>query len=226
VFYERYIELCKAKGLSASAAATAIGFSKSSVSHWKTSGSQPRYELIFKIAEFFDVPVESLATEEIRDYRVQITNSKEQATDKKQISNIAEAEPIAETEAAPETEPIAEVVAETEPIAVQEIASVPETAPEAESLPEAEVLAPVPEAEPITQSPPIVQYISGSNLSSVEYSSLTNEAIREIRRSRRISLTTAAREIGVSPAELQAYEEGASDLRAYRKVKLKRLLKV
>jgi len=55
LFYDTYAELCRGKGLSPSAAAVQIGFSKGSVSGWKKNGTVPSTELLVKIGSFFDV---------------------------------------------------------------------------------------------------------------------------------------------------------------------------
>ncbi|MDR0936117.1 MAG: helix-turn-helix domain-containing protein [Oscillospiraceae bacterium] len=219
MFYERYIELCKAKGISASAAATAIGFSKSSVSHWKNTGGVPRYEIIYKISEFFNVSPEELTVNTVNTVNSeQITNNSEQtATD---VGVDAHIDPPAETEiitAEPEAAEIIEpeIIAEPEPLAEPEQVAEPETIAElvAEPLENPE---PLPNPAAAVPEPPQVL--------TFNYSLFAEKSMREIRRGLRISLNTAAREIGVSPEELKAYEDGNAELRGYRKTKLEKLL--
>jgi transcriptional regulator with XRE-family HTH domain len=224
LFYERYIELCKAKGISASAAATAIGFSKSSVSHWKNSGGAPRYEIIYKISEFFGVSVDELTNNEAEPTKPEPTEAEptEPENAEPTVGATAPGRPLAEPEiitSEPEISSIIETEAIIEPeiIAEAEIVAEPELITEPEIIPEPLALSEaVPEHAAVPENPQIF---------NINYS-LTEKSIREIRRGLRISLNTAAREIGVSPEELQAYEDGRTELRGYRKIKLEQLLKV
>ena len=58
MFYERFLELCKEKGLSPSAAATQAGFNRGTVSVWKKKFEagvdvRPERAVIEKICSFF-----------------------------------------------------------------------------------------------------------------------------------------------------------------------------
>lgn len=64
MFYNRFVELCQKNRLSPSQAATLMGFSRSSVSMWKRNGYTPRYEILLKIANFFNVSVDYLLGDE------------------------------------------------------------------------------------------------------------------------------------------------------------------
>lgn len=59
-FYDRVNELCRERGMSITALAIALGFSKGTPSNWKTMTKPPRAENVKKIAEYFGVPVSSL----------------------------------------------------------------------------------------------------------------------------------------------------------------------
>lgn len=60
MFYDKLKELCDEKGVKPSRVAVECGFSKGTVSHWKNDGTVPQREILLKIAEFFDVPVDHL----------------------------------------------------------------------------------------------------------------------------------------------------------------------
>ena len=55
-FYERVNELCAQRGISITALAVELGFSKGTPSNWKTMTNPPRAENIKKVADFFGVP--------------------------------------------------------------------------------------------------------------------------------------------------------------------------
>lgn len=59
MFYENFIKLCAQKGESPNAVAAKLGLSTGTVTWWK-KGRQPREPLLYKIAEYFDVPVDYL----------------------------------------------------------------------------------------------------------------------------------------------------------------------
>lgn len=54
-FYERVNELCIKKGISITALAMELGFSKGTPTNWKTMTKPPRAENVKKIADFFGV---------------------------------------------------------------------------------------------------------------------------------------------------------------------------
>ena len=60
MFYDRFEELCKQKGVSPSGACIAIGMSKGTSSFWKRTGTIPKRDALIKIAEYFEVPVSYL----------------------------------------------------------------------------------------------------------------------------------------------------------------------
>jgi transcriptional regulator with XRE-family HTH domain len=64
MFYDVYVSLCKAKGMSPSAVAQELGINKSNVSNWKNNGYTPRGSALNKIAEYFDVPADFLLESE------------------------------------------------------------------------------------------------------------------------------------------------------------------
>lgn len=63
MFYEKYLELCDSSGLSPSAAAEKIGFTKAANTKW-ADGRQPRPATLAKIAAFFNVPTDYFASGE------------------------------------------------------------------------------------------------------------------------------------------------------------------
>ena len=66
MFYERFLALCKEKGVSTSKAAIDAGFSKSTVTKWKQDpNAKPSSSVALKLCKYFDVSIsELLGTEE------------------------------------------------------------------------------------------------------------------------------------------------------------------
>ncbi len=60
MFYDKFVELCKEKGISPSKSAAEIGFDKSSVTNWKKRGYTPKQEILTKIADYFGVTIDYL----------------------------------------------------------------------------------------------------------------------------------------------------------------------
>lgn len=60
MFYDKYANLCKEKGISPSKAAEEIGINKASVTNWKKRGYTPRAEILHRIADYFGVTVDYL----------------------------------------------------------------------------------------------------------------------------------------------------------------------
>ena len=59
MFYDRFIYLCKKRGVSPSAVMVAIGLNKSNATFWK-KGSMPKAETVQKLADYFGVSVDYL----------------------------------------------------------------------------------------------------------------------------------------------------------------------
>lgn len=59
MFYERFLTLCKAKGMKPTAVADAIGVSRMNASRWK-NGTTPSFANIQKLADYFGVPIDYL----------------------------------------------------------------------------------------------------------------------------------------------------------------------
>jgi len=55
-FFEKYLALCKEKGINPSRVADALHISRASITGWR-NGAEPRYDKIKALATFFDVPV-------------------------------------------------------------------------------------------------------------------------------------------------------------------------
>lgn len=55
-FYDKFMSLCKQKGVKASPVCEAIGLNRSAASRWK-NGATPDGSTILKICQYFDVPV-------------------------------------------------------------------------------------------------------------------------------------------------------------------------
>jgi transcriptional regulator with XRE-family HTH domain len=64
VFYDKYAQLCKQRGVSMSAAAAEAGFSKSLVTKWKVNKVEdPSPEILKKLSVYFNIPVSELLNE-------------------------------------------------------------------------------------------------------------------------------------------------------------------
>ncbi len=59
-FFSKFESLCKEKGITPTHAARDIGITQQAVSMWKKRGSIPKYEILKKIADYFEVRVEDL----------------------------------------------------------------------------------------------------------------------------------------------------------------------
>lgn len=60
MFYDRFVAICKERGVSPSKVAIHCGFNKSSVTNWKKNGYAPRQEILTKIANYFGVSIDYL----------------------------------------------------------------------------------------------------------------------------------------------------------------------
>jgi transcriptional regulator with XRE-family HTH domain len=73
VFYDKYIELCRKKGVKPSRAAMDAGISKSLVTKWQTNKVEiPSSEVLSKLSKYFNIPVSELLGESAK--KVQPTN--------------------------------------------------------------------------------------------------------------------------------------------------------
>jgi transcriptional regulator with XRE-family HTH domain len=65
VFYDKYAQLCKRRGVSMSAAAVEAGLSKSLVTKWKTNKVDvPSPDVLKKLSAYFGMPVSELLGED------------------------------------------------------------------------------------------------------------------------------------------------------------------
>ena len=64
MFYDKYVELCKQKGVTPTAAALEMGLSKATPTKWKTSGATPSGDNLKKIAVYFGITESDLLSEE------------------------------------------------------------------------------------------------------------------------------------------------------------------
>ena len=65
MFYDKYAQLCKQKGVSVSAAAIDAGVSKSLVTKWKVNKVEtPSPDVLRKLSTYFNMPVSELMGEE------------------------------------------------------------------------------------------------------------------------------------------------------------------
>lgn len=66
MFYDRFAQLCKQKGISPSRAALDAGISKSLVTKWKANNTAiPSPDVLNKLSKYFAIPVSELLGEEI-----------------------------------------------------------------------------------------------------------------------------------------------------------------
>jgi len=59
MFWERFKVLCESAGMTPNGVAKKIGLSSATVTYW-SKGTKPTYESIKRVADFFNVPIESL----------------------------------------------------------------------------------------------------------------------------------------------------------------------
>lgn len=59
-FYDRFVFLCNQKGVKPSRAASECNINRSNVTNWKNNGYTPRGDVLQRIAEYFEVPVDVL----------------------------------------------------------------------------------------------------------------------------------------------------------------------
>ena len=65
MFYDKYAQLCKQRGVSMSAAAVEAGLSKSLVTKWKVNQVEvPSPDVLKKLSAYFGIPVSELLGEE------------------------------------------------------------------------------------------------------------------------------------------------------------------
>lgn len=81
MFYDRFLDLCKEKGVKPSRVATDTGFNKGSVSVWKKKyengeDTQPTSEILSKIADYFNVSIDYLLGKTIQ--KASLTDDKKQ----------------------------------------------------------------------------------------------------------------------------------------------------
>lgn len=69
MFYDRFKQLCDAKGVSVTRATEEIGLARTIGTKWKNTGATPRGETLLKIAEYFGVS----ASELLEDNTVTVT---------------------------------------------------------------------------------------------------------------------------------------------------------
>ena len=81
MFYDKYAQLCKQRGVSMSAAAVEAGLSKSLVTKWKTNKVDvPSPDVLKKLSSYFGMPVSELLGEG------EISTKKEQPTENDGLS--------------------------------------------------------------------------------------------------------------------------------------------
>ena len=65
MFYDKFVQICKSKGISPSRAAIEAGLSKSTVTKWKTTpDAEPTGAALKKITEYFGITIAELLGEE------------------------------------------------------------------------------------------------------------------------------------------------------------------
>ena len=85
-FYENFIRLCKQKGVSPSVAVKSIGLGTPNATYWK-KGSTPKMETVKKLAEYFEVTIDDLMSEEEQS-AVIIKSIKEKLSDGRPFTKI------------------------------------------------------------------------------------------------------------------------------------------
>lgn len=75
MFYDKFVELCKAKGVKPTAAAVEMGLSKATPSKWKRTEATPQTETLTLVANYFGVSVNSLLEVESGNQPVELLDS-------------------------------------------------------------------------------------------------------------------------------------------------------
>ena len=92
MFYDKFVQLCKQKGVSPSRAAIESGISKSLVTKWRTNKVQdPSAEIARKIAVYFGITVGELLDEDIK--KEQPTTNGELSTKREALMRFAQSVP-------------------------------------------------------------------------------------------------------------------------------------
>lgn len=63
MFYDQLEKICKEKGMSITPMVVDLGLSKGNIRNWK-NGTLPKFETRLKIAEYLNIPIEKLMTEQ------------------------------------------------------------------------------------------------------------------------------------------------------------------
>ena len=89
MFYDKYAQLCKRRGISMSAAALEAGLSKSLVTKWKANKVEvPSPDVLKKLSTYFGIPVSELLGEEKDEQKEKPTvNDDELSDDMKKLIN-------------------------------------------------------------------------------------------------------------------------------------------
>ena len=70
MFYDKFVYLCKQKGVAPSRAATDAGISRSLVTKWRTTNVKiPSPEVLEKLSKYFGIPVSELLDEKPSGYK-------------------------------------------------------------------------------------------------------------------------------------------------------------
>lgn len=92
MFYDKFVQLCKQKGVSPSRAAIESGISKSLVTKWRTNKVQdPSAEIARKIAAYFGITVGELLDEDIK--KEQTTTNGDLSTKREALMRFAQSVP-------------------------------------------------------------------------------------------------------------------------------------
>lgn len=63
--YTRYAELRDSRAMNDNEVAKAVGISNAILSEWKSEKHTPSLQTMFKLAKFFDVPIETFLQEDL-----------------------------------------------------------------------------------------------------------------------------------------------------------------
>jgi transcriptional regulator with XRE-family HTH domain len=82
VFYDKYAQLCKKRGISMSAAAVEAGLSKSLVTKWKSNKVDvPSPDVLKKLSNYFGMPVSELLGEERTEEHIEMHKKNDALSD-------------------------------------------------------------------------------------------------------------------------------------------------
>lgn len=101
MFYDKYAQICKQRGISMSAAALEAGLSKSLVTKWKVNKVEvPSPDVLKKLSAYFNIPVSELLGEDKNEEQKEKPTAQGDGLTENQMALIEFAKSLSEDQAA------------------------------------------------------------------------------------------------------------------------------